>query len=97
MHLSSQELCRSFLESEDAATIAQQILLDQAACQDQKLPSLLALYLPPSGSQTANDIATKLFPESKNYSRTIKMMQYSGMVQGIKAYLHQMTPQYLTA
>jgi len=28
IHLSSQELCRTFLESEDAATIAQQILLD---------------------------------------------------------------------
>ncbi|ERF73745.1 hypothetical protein EPUS_00999 [Endocarpon pusillum Z07020] len=89
--LKSEASCREFVKTKDPSTIARQIQLDQESCRLSRLPSLLALYLPPPKSEQANAIALHLYPETSMYCRSIRMAQYSGMVQVIKAYLNQMT------
>lgn len=94
--LKSEASCREFLETQDPETIARKIRLDQESCRASRLPSLLALYLPPTNSELANAIALQLYPETSKYYRSIRMAQYSGMVDVIKGYLNHMTrtPQY---
>ncbi|RDL40058.1 Uncharacterized protein BP5553_00037 [Venustampulla echinocandica] len=91
--LDSAAACKEYLETQDAASIASQIIRDEALCRAQKLPSLLAFYLPPSNTSLAEAIASELRPESAQYSRSLKMLQYSSIVQSIKGYLDQMSHQ----
>ena len=90
--LNSEASCRAFIETHDASTIARQLQRDQETCLSQSLPSSLAVYLPSADSQFADAIAAQLHPETARYGRSIRMIRYTGIVQGIKAYLAQMTP-----
>jgi len=90
--LNSEISCHKYLMTHNAAEIASQIRRDQELCRSQRLPSLLALYLPPVGSKVADTIAVELCPDTAQYGRSITRAQYSGIIQGIKAYLNQMAP-----
>lgn len=90
--LDSEAACRQYLEEQDPATIACQLRHDQELCQSQRLPSSLALYAPRSHSKLGGLIATELCSSNSTLPRSIRALQYSGILQGIKAYLHQMTP-----
>lgn len=92
--LNSAAACKEFLECEDPLTIARQLRADEEACRSGRLPSLLALYVQSSGLGKADLIATQLCPETAKYSRSIKMVQYSGIVGSIKAYLTHMTHEH---
>jgi len=92
--LNSAAACQEFLEVEDPSTIARQLRKDEEACRMGKLPSLLALHIEYLSHREADRIATQLCPETAKYSRSIKMVQYSGIVGSIKAYLKQMTHEY---
>ncbi|TVY48765.1 Uncharacterized protein LOCC1_G001654 [Lachnellula occidentalis] len=76
--LNSAAACEDFLESEDPSTIACQLRADEEACSPGK----------------ADFVATELCPETAKYSRSIKMVQYSGIVGSIKAYLAHMTHEH---
>jgi hypothetical protein len=89
--LESEASCREFLTTQDAATVARQIKLDHQASKEGKRPSPLVWYLPKSGA-LADNIIRELYPQTKNYSWAIKRVQYSGVLQGIKAGLHQWRP-----
>jgi len=90
--LNSAISCHKCLSTHNAAEIASQIRRDQELCRSQKLPSLLAFYLPSAGSKLADTITIELCPDTAKYGRSITRAQYSGIVQGIKAYLNHMTP-----
>ena len=90
--LSSEAACRQFLEEHSPATIARQLRHDQKLCQSQKLPSLLALYAPRSPSKPGDMIAAELCSSNLSLPRSIRTLQYNSILQGINAYLHQMTP-----
>ncbi|TVY42560.1 Uncharacterized protein LSUB1_G001218 [Lachnellula subtilissima] len=89
--LNSATACGEFLESEDPSIIACQLRADEEACRSGRLPSLLALYVQSLSPKKADLVATQLCPETAKYSRSIKMVQYSGIVGSIKAYLTHMT------
>lgn len=90
MGLNSEAECREFLNTHDSSTIAEQLRHDKAACLNSRLPSLLALYLPSSKTELANLIAIKLFPETAEYGKSIRMTQYNGLVTIIKSHLKEM-------
>lgn len=91
MSLYSEASCRKYVATETPSAIASQIRHDQASCNAQRLPSILARYLPPVGSELADKIAVDLCPETAIYGRAITRAQYAGIVQGIKLYLDEMT------
>jgi len=92
--LNSKAACHRFLETQDPSTIASQIRRDEAQCRAGKLPSLLALYLKYPNAEQADQVANHLCPETARYSRSIKMIQYFGIVGSIKAYLNDMTHEH---
>jgi hypothetical protein len=75
---------QEFLKENSLSTIARQLQHDLELCEVQKLPSLLALYLQAPRPDLANTIFAQLRPESANLPRSIKVVQYAGIVQGIK-------------
>ncbi|TVY88074.1 Uncharacterized protein LAWI1_G007052, partial [Lachnellula willkommii] len=89
--LNSATACEEFLESEDPLAIARQLRADEEACRSGRLPSLLALYVRSLTPRKADLVATQLCPKTAKYSRSIKTVQYSGIVGSIKAYLTHMT------
>ncbi|CAD6442046.1 41014952-3011-4eab-a4ca-024b558f3c24 [Sclerotinia trifoliorum] len=93
--LNTEESCQNFIMNQSPFRIAQQIRQDQELCQTQGLPSPLALYLPKVKSPLGEKIAKELYPKNApaRYSYTIGAALYTGIVQGIQAYLHQMSPQ----
>ncbi|ATZ50118.1 hypothetical protein BCIN_05g04990 [Botrytis cinerea B05.10] len=93
--LNTEESCQSYIKNHTPSSIAQQIRQDQELCQTQGLPSLLALYLPHVKSPLGEQIAKELYPKNApaRYSYSIGAALYTGIIQGIQAYLHQMTPQ----
>ncbi|KAM0147830.1 hypothetical protein ACHAQE_010112 [Botrytis cinerea] len=93
--LNTEESCQSYIKNHTPSSIAQQIRQDQELCQRQGLPSLLALYLPHVKSPLGEQIAKELYPKNapSRYSYSIGAALYTGIIQGIQAYLHQMTPQ----
>ena len=91
--LDSESSCRAFLRTQDGDTIAKQIQRDQELCTAQKLPSILALYLPPAGSKLGDELAMRLNPDTARYGRSITRVQYTGTVQSITAYLDHMSHQ----
>ncbi|KAF7942184.1 hypothetical protein BELL_0008g00170 [Botrytis elliptica] len=93
--LNTEESCQDFIKNHTPSSIAQQIRQDQELCQTQGLPSLLALYLPHVESPLGEKIAKELYPKNApaRYSYSIGAALYTGIIQGIQAYLHQMSPQ----
>lgn len=89
--LNSESSCREFLRTQDGDTIAKQIQHDQELCAAQKLPSILALYLPSAGSKLGDELAMRLNPDTARYGRSVTRAQYAGTVQSIKACLDHMT------
>lgn len=89
--LKSAAACQKFLATEDPLTIARQIRNDQEACRNGKLPSLLVLHLQSLAPKQLDDVATELCPEISQYSQSLKITQYSGIIGGIKAHLSNMT------
>ncbi|KAK2762736.1 hypothetical protein FQN54_000910 [Arachnomyces sp. PD_36] len=78
-----------FIESQSPATIAARLREDQQRCQKLQLPSLLALYLPASGSSAlADDISQYLAPQ-KGLAKAVRQLQYEAVVKGIRGYLDQ--------
>ena len=91
MSLSSPEACKHFAAVEDPARIAKQLRQDQQLCRDGKLPTVLAHFVPKTGSAQADEIATHLLPQTEvRIPPLVRRMQYAGIVDGIKAYLAQM-------
>ncbi|PQE08520.1 short-chain dehydrogenase protein [Rutstroemia sp. NJR-2017a BBW] len=91
--LDSRESCREYIQTQSPSVIAQRLRQDQATCQAQGLPSALAVYLPPSKSDLGDKISLELYPEHAKFPRSlVRYMQYDGLLQGIRAYLHQMAP-----
>ncbi|KAJ8066215.1 hypothetical protein OCU04_005300 [Sclerotinia nivalis] len=93
--LNTEESCQNYIRNQSPFKIAQQIRQDQELCQKQGLPSPLTLYLPNVKSPLGEQIAKELYPKNApaRYSYTIGAALYTGIVQGIQAYLHQMSPQ----
>ncbi|APA09603.1 hypothetical protein SS1G_06243 [Sclerotinia sclerotiorum 1980 UF-70] len=93
--LNTEESCKDYIRNQSPSKIAQQIRQDQELCQTQGLPSPLALYLPNVKSPLGEKIAKELYPKNapSRYSYTIGTALYTGIIQGIQAYLHQMSPQ----
>ncbi|TVY65598.1 Uncharacterized protein LSUE1_G010228 [Lachnellula suecica] len=92
--LNSATACREFLETEDPSTVAAQIRKDQESCKAGKLPSILALYLKRLTLKQADLVASQLCPKTAKYSQSLKMMQYSGIIENIKAYSKHMGHEY---
>jgi NAD(P)-dependent dehydrogenase (short-subunit alcohol dehydrogenase family) len=88
--LDSAESCRQFLEFQDPSIIASQIRKDEEQCRGQRLPSILALYLPSAHTKSGEEIAAQLCPSSLKYSRALRMAQYTGIVRTIKDYIQHM-------
>lgn len=88
--LTSQAECRRYLEEQPPAVIARQLRHDHELCQSLKLPSLLALYLPRSGSDLGFAVAKEL--SNASIAVSIRALQYNSIIKGIKAYLHVMVP-----
>ncbi|KAH6671367.1 hypothetical protein B0J14DRAFT_485268 [Halenospora varia] len=88
--LNSKAACKEFLGTHNAAAIARQLRHDEELCMAQRLPSLLSLYVPPAKSQFAEEIAAELCPNSVQYSKLLRLAQYKGIIQSIKAYLELM-------
>ncbi|KAF7863823.1 hypothetical protein EAF04_006788 [Stromatinia cepivora] len=93
--LNTEESCQNYIRNQSPFKIAQQIRQDQELCQIQGLPSPLALYLPNVKSPLGEQIAKELYPKNApaRYSYSIGAALYTGIIQGIQAYLHQMSPQ----
>ncbi|KAG4034988.1 hypothetical protein MFRU_002g03370 [Monilinia fructicola] len=93
--LNTEESCLNYIKNQPPSIIAQQIREDQKSCQTQRLPSPLALYLPRVKSPLGEQIAKELYPKNApaRYSYSIGAAMYTGIIQGIQAYLHQMSPQ----
>lgn len=81
-----------FLKTHDGVQVAAQLRYDQELCKARRLPSLLALYMPSPSSDLADSVSLNFLPESPSFPRSVRQMQYSGIINGIKAHLHQMTP-----
>lgn len=91
MSLASPEACKRFATVEDPARIAKQLRQDQQSCRNGELPTVLAHFVPETGSARVDEIATHLLPQTEVRIPTIlRRMQYEGVVEGIKAYLAQM-------
>ena len=91
MSLSSPEACKLFVAVEDPAKIARRLRQDQQLCRDRKLPTVLAYFVPDTGSAQADEIAAHLLPQTEvPIPSPVKRMQYAGVIDGIKAYLAQM-------
>ncbi|KAF8862116.1 NAD(P)-binding protein [Acephala macrosclerotiorum] len=88
--LNSEAACREFVATSSTSTIAAQIRYDQDLCKAHKIPSLLVHYLPSANSEACDAIAKELCPETASYGPSITRAQYSGIVQGIKAYSARM-------
>lgn len=90
--LTSVEACQKFLETQAPEIIAQRLRHDQKLCRERGLPSVLALLLPPAISEQGDAIAVRLSPPNSDvYIPTpIRRLQYTGVAEGIKAYLAQM-------
>ncbi|KAH8657560.1 hypothetical protein BGZ60DRAFT_457848 [Tricladium varicosporioides] len=87
MMLNSEVACKEFLKTHNAAAIARQLRHDEELCMAQRLPSLLSLYVPSAKCQLAEEIAAELCPNSVQYSKLLRLAQYKGIVQSIKAYI----------
>ena len=92
MPLMSVEACQKFLKTQAPEIIAQRLRHDQKLCRERGLPSVLALLLPPAISEQGDAIAVHLSPQNSDvYIPTpIRRLQYTGVAEGIKAYLAQM-------
>ncbi|KAM3065865.1 hypothetical protein ACMFMF_010794 [Clarireedia jacksonii] len=90
----SEESCREYIQTQSPSVIAQQLRQDQRTCQANGLPTPLAVYLPSSKCDLGDKISLELYPEHAKFPRSlVRYMQYDGLLQGIRAYLHQMAPQ----
>lgn len=91
MSLSSPEACKQFVAAEGPAQIARQLRRDQQLCREGKLPTVLAHFVPYTGSAQADDIAAHLVPQTEvQIPLLLRRMQYAGIVDGIEAYLAQL-------
>lgn len=91
MALSSPEACKLYVTVENSAQIARKLRQDQQLCRDGKLPTVLAHFVPDTGSAQADDIAAHILPQTEvRIPISVRRMQYAGIVDGIKAYLAQM-------
>lgn len=91
MSLSSPDACKHFAAVEDPARIAKQLRQDQQSCRDGKLPTVLAHFVPDTGSAKADAVTAHLIPQTEvRIPQLVRRMQYAGIVDGIKAYLAQM-------
>ena len=88
--LNSISSCRDFLAIAGPEAIAQQTRQDQALCQKGRIPSVLAMLLPPPESRQAGGIAKYLLPGSPIIPQAVANLQYRGIIEGIKNYLMQM-------
>ncbi len=90
--LISVEACQDFLETQTSKIIAQHLRHDQRLCREGGLPSVLALHLPPATSERGDAIAVHLSPQNGDVHipKQIRRLQYTGVAEGIKAYLVQM-------
>ncbi|QSZ37678.1 hypothetical protein DSL72_008777 [Monilinia vaccinii-corymbosi] len=93
--LNSEESCQNYIKSQPPFVIARQLRQDQEICQTQGLPSTLALYLPHVKPPLGEQIAKELYPKNApaRYSYSVGAAMYTGVIQGVQAYLHQMSPQ----
>lgn len=71
---------------QDPEAIAVQLKKDQRLCQEQRLPSTLALRLPKPPSPLLDKIAYHLTPESE-VSAALRSFRCESIIKGIKSYL----------
>lgn len=91
MSLPSPEACKQFVAAEHPAQIAKRLRQDQRLCREGKLPTVLAHFVPDTGSAKADEIATHLLPQTEvRIPLSMRRLQYAGIVDGLKAYLAQM-------
>jgi hypothetical protein len=64
---------------------------DQQRCRDNKMPSMLAVYLPSSSSSSSPlSVAISNHLSKDEVHPSVKRLQYDGIIKSIKAYLHQL-------
>lgn len=92
MFLASPDECRRFLATRNSEETANQLRADQESCRDGLLPTVLAHFVPSPGSKEGDKIAVHLSPsENVETTKEVRRLQYAGIVDGIKAYLAQMS------
>lgn len=83
--------CHRFIESQSPAAIAEYLRRDQQRCRDNKMPSMLAVYLPASSSSSSPlSVAISNHLSKEEVHPSVKRLQYDGIIKSIKAYLHQL-------
>ncbi|QKX54667.1 uncharacterized protein TRUGW13939_01755 [Talaromyces rugulosus] len=83
--------CHRFIESQSPAAIAEHLRRDQQRCRDNKMPSMLAVYLPASSSPSSPlYVAISNHLSKEEVHPSVKRLQYDGIIKSIKAYLHQL-------
>ncbi|KAE8392463.1 hypothetical protein BDV23DRAFT_192581 [Aspergillus alliaceus] len=79
-----------FIQTQHPATIAACLRRDQLLCQDNHLPSPLAMHLPTKPCELLNAISKHLIPDT-NIPEPIRVLQCQGIISGIKASVRQMS------
>lgn len=74
---------------QDPEAIALQLKKDQQLCQEQRLPSTLALRLPKPPSPLLDKIAYHLTPESE-VPAALRSFRCESIIKGIKSYLNNL-------
>lgn len=87
--LSSKEDYEEFIAHETPELLARQLRADSDQCDalnPTKLPSLLALYLPPAGSLRAKEISHYLLP---NFDEDLQKLMYEDLTRKVQLHIRK--------
>ncbi|GMG00620.1 unnamed protein product [Aspergillus oryzae] len=90
MSQTEEEDYRQFVQTQPPATIAACLRRDQLLCQENHLPSPLAMHLPTQPCELLDAISKHLIPDT-TISAPIRILQCQGIISGIKASVNQMS------
>ena len=80
--------------SAPVAELAAQLRKDQMLCRQRRLPSGLAYHMPPVSTDKGNDVAAALGPHRDfGIPTAVIHLQYSSIIESIKGYLSNVTPE----
>lgn len=74
---------------QDARVIARRLRQDQKLCEEQRLPSTLALRLPNPPSPLLDAVAWHLTPHEEVH-QDLRLLRCQGVINGIKVYLNEL-------
>ncbi|KAF7586287.1 hypothetical protein BBP40_009164 [Aspergillus hancockii] len=89
MPTAGEEDSKTFINAQHPAKIAACLRRDQLLCQDNLLPSPLAMHLPTKPCALIDEISKHLIPGA-DIPASVRRLQYQGILNGIKASVSQM-------